>query len=411
MTRPAAARDALVHSSDQPIRVRLEALTKIFGPSPAAAQTLLDRGASRAEIQKETGCVVGLHDVSFDVREGEILIVMGLSGSGKSTTLRCINRLIEPTSGRVVVDGTDVTGLSERDLLAFRRRKFGMVFQQFALFPHRSILSNVEYGLEIQGTPAAARRDRAMAAIEQVGLKGWETAFPAQLSGGMQQRAGLARALAIDPDILLMDEAFSALDPLIRRDMQGELVALQQRLRKTIVFVSHDLDEAIALGGRIVLMRDGRIVQQGSALSFLVDPADDYVERFVSHIDVLGVLTAADIMEEVPVALAESAGDADIAAAFARTGARFGFLVDAAGRPTASLSAGGAGRAKPHIVRSGETLRSTLGVLARDGHAVAVIDGDGGLIGLLSEHGVVAALAAQHRRTRARQDAAQGPEA
>ena len=280
---------------NESIRIAVRGLTKIFGEAHAlpGALALAERGTSREEILAQTGCILGLRDVSFDVREGEVLVVMGLSGSGKSTTLRCINRLVEPSAGQVTVDGVAVNGLGEAELLAFRRRKFGMVFQQFALFPHRSILANVGYGLEVQGVAREEREARARAAIEQVGLAGYENARPAQLSGGMQQRAGLARALAVDADILLMDEAFSALDPLIRRDMQRQLVALQDRLRKTIVFVSHDLDEAIALGGRIVLMKDGAIVQGGTALDLLTAPADEYVARFVAHIDVLGVLTVA----------------------------------------------------------------------------------------------------------------------
>lgn len=336
-----------------PPHIKVRGLTKIFGRQVDRAEGLIREGASRADILAATGCVVGLRNLSFDVARGEILVVMGLSGSGKSTALRCINRLIEPTSGHVLVGTEDVTQLDERALLAFRRRTFGMVFQQFALFPHRTILRNVEYGLEIQGVAPEARRARAMEAIGQVGLAQWENHYPSQLSGGMQQRAGLARALAVDADILLMDEAFSALDPLIRRDMQRELVALQQKLHKTIVFVSHDLDEAIALGGRIVLMRDGEIVQDGAAIDFLTRPADDYVRRFTSHLDVLSVITAGSVMRDLGAVTAAPACQV----------------------PTAA------------------TLYDVLPALHAGGGDVGVIDGDGHLVGMIAAGDVIAALA------------------
>lgn len=241
---------------------------------------------------------VGVANASFTVNQGEILVVMGLSGSGKSTLVRCINRLINPTSGRVLVDGKDVTLLNKKELRHFRQKHFGMVFQNFALFPHRTVLRNVEYGLEIQGVTPEARRESAMQAIEQVGLKGREDSLPDQLSGGMQQRVGLARALALDADIMLMDEAFSALDPLIRRDMQDELLDLQEKMQKTIVFISHDLDEAIKLGDRIILMKDGVIVQQGTAEDILTNPADEYVASFVEDVDMTKVLTAESVMKK-----------------------------------------------------------------------------------------------------------------
>jgi glycine betaine/proline transport system ATP-binding protein len=223
---------------------------------------------------------------------------MGLSGSGKSTLIRCLNRLIEPTSGTVAIDGEDVTSMTSEQLRNVRQSKLGMVFQNFALFPHWTVLKNASYGLEIQGANQAEQEKRAMNALELVGLKGWENSLPGQLSGGMQQRVGLARALALDPDILLMDEAFSALDPLIRRDMQDELLNLQEKMHKTIVFISHDLDEALKLGDRIVLMKDGKIVQIGTPEEILTEPADDYVERFVEEVDVSKVLTAESIMKK-----------------------------------------------------------------------------------------------------------------
>jgi len=279
-------------SDDRAVKIQVRDLSKVFSDAPGPALDLLKQGVDKAEIMERTGLAVGLNNVSFDLHEGEILVVMGLSGSGKSTLIRCVNRLIEPTSGSIRIDAEDITHVSRDDLLRLRRDKFGMVFQQFALFPHRTIQGNVEYGLEVQKVEPAERSKRARAAIEQVGLAGWESAYPNQLSGGMQQRAGLARALAVDADILLMDEAFSALDPLIRRDMQYELVALQKKLRKTILFISHDLDEALNIGDRIILMKDGAIVQSGTPEEILTQPATEYVERFVESVDISQVLTA-----------------------------------------------------------------------------------------------------------------------
>jgi glycine betaine/proline transport system ATP-binding protein len=278
--------------------IEIRNLYKIFGPHPEKVMPLIEQGLSKDVILDKTKHGVGVADATFDVKVGEILVVMGLSGSGKSTLVRCINRLIEPTSGTVRVSGKDVTRLSEKELRAFRQKHFGMVFQNFALFPHRSVVRNVEYGLEVQKVEPAIRKERSMQALEQVGLKGWEDSFPAQLSGGMQQRVGLARALALDADIMLMDEAFSALDPLIRRDMQDELLELQDKVQKTIVFISHDLDEAIKLGDRIILMKDGLIVQEGTAEEILTNPANDYVAKFVEDVDMSKVITAETVMKK-----------------------------------------------------------------------------------------------------------------
>jgi len=282
-------------------KIKVANLYKIFGPNPERAIDLLNHGKTKDEILEETRLSIGVAGVSFYVKSGEILVVMGLSGSGKSTLVRCINRLIEPTAGEIIVNDVDVTTLSAKDLREFRQKNFGMVFQNFALFPHRSVLSNVEYGLEIQKIDKQTRRERSMQALEQVGLKGWEESYPDQLSGGMQQRVGLARALALDADIMLMDEAFSALDPLIRRDMQDELLDLQDKVKKTIVFISHDLDEAIKLGDRIALMKDGVIVQEGTAEEILTNPANDYVAKFVEDVDMTKVITAESVMKKSEV--------------------------------------------------------------------------------------------------------------
>ncbi len=282
-------------------KIKVVKLTKIFGEHPEAALERLSQGMSKDDIFNQTGQAVGLDKVSFEVQEGEILVVMGLSGSGKSTLIRCINRLIEPTSGQIFIDGKDITSLDHHALLELRRHKLGMVFQNFALFPHRNLLNNVEYGLEIQHQEKKGRIEKARAALQLVGLAGWEDAMPNQLSGGMQQRVGLARALAIEPDILLMDEAFSALDPLIRGDMQNELIALQNRMKKTILFITHDLDEALKLGNRVVLMKDGQVVQVGTPEEIIMAPANDYVKRFVENVDKSKVLTTHSVLTPVGV--------------------------------------------------------------------------------------------------------------
>jgi glycine betaine/proline transport system ATP-binding protein len=279
-------------------KIHVEKLTKIYGSNPGKGLELLHKGKSKAEIYEKTRQSVGIADISFDVEEGEIVVVMGLSGSGKSTLVRCINRLIEPTEGRVILEGQDLGTLPPKELRQVRLSKLGMVFQNFALFPHRTVLQNAEYGLEIQGMSSEKRQAKAINSLKRVGLKGWEDAYPKQLSGGMQQRVGLARALALDPDILLMDEAFSALDPLIRRDMQDELLALQEEMQKTIIFISHDLDEALKLGDRIVLMKGGKVVQIGTPEDILTNPANEYVERFVEDVDIAKVLTAESVMKK-----------------------------------------------------------------------------------------------------------------
>lgn len=278
-------------------RLQAEHLYKVFGRRPADAVEKLRHGTDREELRAE-GTTAAVIDASFTVEPGQIFVVMGLSGSGKSTLLRMLNGLSEPTAGQVLFDGQDLTGLSARELREVRSKKISMVFQHFALFPHRSVLENAGYGLEVQGVPRAEREERATVALELAGLKGWEKSWPDELSGGMQQRVGLARALATDADLLLMDESFSALDPLIRRDMQDQLLELQKRLKKTIVFITHDLNEAMRLGDQIAVMRDGEIVQIGTAEDILVTPANEYVAAFTQDVDRSRVLTAGAIMAE-----------------------------------------------------------------------------------------------------------------
>ncbi|MBV7673899.1 glycine betaine/L-proline ABC transporter ATP-binding protein [Streptomyces halstedii] len=338
-------------------RLQAEHLYKVFGRRPDQAVQKLENGTDREELRAD-GTTAAVIDASFTVEPGQIFVVMGLSGSGKSTLLRMLNGLLEPTAGRVLFDDQDLTALSPRELRDVRSAKISMVFQHFALFPHRSVLENAAYGLEVQGVPREAREERAAHALELTGLAGWEKSWPDELSGGMQQRVGLARALATDADLLLMDESFSALDPLIRRDMQDQLLELQKRLKKTIVFITHDLNEAMRLGDRIAVMRDGRIVQQGTAEDILVRPANDYVASFIQDVDRSRVLTAGSIME----APEKGRSHKDLVAEAPAT--------VTAETPVAELF----------------TPCSTSGV------AVAVTDSDGGLIGVVPRTRLLAAL-------------------
>jgi len=288
------------------VAVSARNLFKVFGRKPREVVRRLAAGSARDEL---TGLgTAAVIDASFEVKQGEIFVVMGLSGSGKSTLIRMLNGLLEPTSGAVEVMGSPISGIPDAQLREVRKKNVSMVFQHFALLPHRSVRDNVAYGLEIQGMPLAERRERAERIIQRVGLDGWADKLPAQLSGGMQQRVGLARALAADTDVLLMDEAFSALDPLIRREMQEQLVELQAELGKTIIFITHDLNEAMFLGDRIAVMRDGRIVQVGTPNDILTDPANDYVAQFVQDVDRARVLTAAGVMEPARSVVSVAAG-------------------------------------------------------------------------------------------------------
>ncbi|HSM44210.1 MAG TPA: glycine betaine/L-proline ABC transporter ATP-binding protein [Acidimicrobiia bacterium] len=269
---------------------------KLFGDrDPQKALQMADGGASRTEILATTGTTVAVRGVSFEVRRGETFVVMGLSGSGKSTLVRCVARLSDPTRGRVLLDGEDLTAMDDATLREVRRRKLSMVFQHFGLFSHRRVIDNVAYGLEVQGVPKMERRRRAMEILDIVGLEGWGDHYPQQLSGGMQQRVGLARALAVDPEVLFFDEPFSALDPLIRRDMQDELISLQERLQRTLVFITHDFAEAIKLGDRIAIMKDGAFDQVGTAAELIAKPATEYVREFTKDIPKAKVVTAGTI--------------------------------------------------------------------------------------------------------------------
>ena len=278
--------------------IHIEHVFKVFGDHPQQALELVQQGHSKQDILEKTGQSIGVFDAHFDIQAGEIFVVMGLSGSGKSTLVRMLNRLIEPTAGRILVDGQDINQLSDKALRELRRKDISMVFQSFALMPHMTVLDNTAFGLELAGVDKAQRQQAAQAALEQVGLGAWGASYPDELSGGMQQRVGLARALAADPAILLMDEAFSALDPIIRTEMQSELLRLQQIKRRTIVFISHDLDEAMRIGDRIAIMKDGQVVQVGTPDEILRDPADDYVRSFVQGVDAAVVFKAGDIARQ-----------------------------------------------------------------------------------------------------------------
>jgi glycine betaine/proline transport system ATP-binding protein len=279
---------------------------KVFGPHAKQVLSTIDPAKSRSEVQKETGHVVAVKDVSFDIRKGDCFVVMGLSGSGKSTLVRCISRLIEPTGGQVLIDGQDVTAMNKTDLRELRRHKMSMVFQHFGLFPHRKVIDNISYGLEVQGVKKAERTAKAMEVLELVGLKGWEDRYPRELSGGMQQRVGLARAMAVDPEILIFDEPFSALDPLIRREMQDELLSLQAKLQKTMVFITHDFLEAIKMGDHIAIMKDGEISQIGTPEEIVANPVNKYVSDFTEDVPRYKVLSAGKIMRP---ASAKAKGD------------------------------------------------------------------------------------------------------
>lgn len=289
--------------------IEISGLYKVFGHNPSSVMEQVKRGDSKDDILKNTGHTVGLKDINLSIKQGEIFVIMGLSGSGKSTLIRHFNRLIDPTEGKILVEGVDVMQLSQDELERFRRHKMSMVFQRFGLLPHRTVLDNVAYGLEIQGIEKDQRIQRATEWLETVGLKGYEKQYPAQLSGGQQQRVGLARALSTDAEILLMDEAFSALDPLIRSEMQDQLIELQETLHKTIIFITHDLDEALRIGDRIAILKDGVLVQQGTPDDILLNPADDYVEAFVKDVNRARALTVETVMQ--PPALRITASTID----------------------------------------------------------------------------------------------------
>lgn len=392
---PAAAR-ALPTTGGELLQVRN--LCKIFGPKPERAVQMLRQGMGRNEIFEETGSMVAVDNVSLSVRSGEIFVVMGLSGSGKSTLVRLLNRLIEPTAGQVILEGQDIAPMSAAALQAVRRQKMSMVFQSFALLPNRNVIDNVAYGLEVAGMKKAERYAKAQTALARVGLDAYAKMLPSELSGGMQQRVGLARALAVNPSVLLMDEAFSALDPLIRSEMQNELLRLQKEEQRTIVFISHDIEEAIKIGGRIGIMKDGRLIQVGTPAELIQSPADDFVRDFFRHVDVSRFLKASNMLTRLDSGRVVCNVDAPAERLLAQLidgGIECAYVCDESGRyqgcaTQASLHLAGHARVRDAFLRDATavTLDTDLHQLTDlalgQPHDVPVVDAAGGLAGVVS---------------------------
>ena len=397
-------------------RISVRSLWKVFGENPEQVMTPQYADRSKAEIQEELGCVVALQDVGFDVSLGETFVVMGLSGSGKSTLVRCLIRLIEPTAGEISVDGENVLDYGGRQLTQFRHQKTAMVFQHFGLLPHRTIIENAAWGLEVQGMDKKERLSRAQETLEMVGLKGWEDAYTTELSGGMQQRVGLARALTVEPEILLMDEPFSALDPLIRREMQEELLLLQQRLKKTIVFITHDLDEALKLGDRIAIMRDGNIVQLAPPEEIVETPADSYVQEFIRDISKTRVLGAGSIMHEPEATVFGTQEPGAALQVMQANDVKYAFVLDSSSTLMGVISADEAARAMERRVTSlqdldlpesplcprvspGTSIDELIPLAAETECPISVVNDEGRLVGVVPRTTLLASLAENQRPT------------
>ncbi len=383
--------------------IHIEHVFKVFGPQPQQALELAQQGLDKQEILARSGHSIGVFDASLSIEAGEIFVIMGLSGSGKSTLVRMLNLLIEPTSGRILVDGVDISALSESQLRALRRKDISMVFQSFALMPHITVLDNTAFGLELAGVGRVERRKLAHQALEQVGLEGWGASYPDELSGGMQQRVGLARALASDPSILLMDEAFSALDPIIRTEMQSELLRLQKVKQRTVVFISHDLDEAMRIGDRIAIMKDGQVVQVGTPDEILRNPANNYVRSFVRGVDASAVFKAGDIARKSQIVVAEHTDrgaraalkmlqDEDRAYAYVVDPARhyLGMVSVDSLRTALDGHTGPQGLAKAYLpdvqpINPEDPISGLFGQVAQASFAVPVVAGDGCFKGAISK--------------------------
>jgi len=386
--------------------IEIKNLYKIFGADTKDALERLEEGQSKDDIMMELGHAVALQEVTLSVEEGETFVVMGLSGSGKSTLVRCLNCLIKPTSGEIWVDGKDVMAMTDEELRELRRYKMSMVFQRFGLLPHRSILENVAFGLEVAGVGKEEREEKALQWIDTVGLKGYEDSRPNELSGGMQQRVGLARALCTDPEILLMDEAFSALDPLIRREMQNELIDLQAKLKKTIVFITHDLDEALRLGDRIAILKDGLVVQVGTPEEILLNPADDYVRDFTQDVNRVLVLTAANAMYDPLTVIDVRAGPRVAIEAMIKQGLSSVFVVGKDRRLKGLMTMDDAVKASKQKLKTldslltvdyptalpDETLDELLPKATSSGYPIAVVDSENKLLGVIPRVAVLSAL-------------------
>ncbi|MDD2619863.1 MAG: glycine betaine/L-proline ABC transporter ATP-binding protein [Syntrophomonadaceae bacterium] len=392
-------------------KIEVKNLSMIYGGVPEKALEMIDKGLNNDQIRKQTKQVVGIKKVSFSVDEGEIFVIMGLSGSGKSTLLRCLNGLNKASAGSIIIDGKDISRVNPQELRTIRREKMAMVFQRFALLPHRSVKDNVAYGLEIQGIVREERYDKVMNVLTMVGLEAWADYYPVNLSGGMQQRVGIARALATEPDILLMDEPFGALDPLIRQDMQDELIEIQKKLHKTIIFITHDLDEALKIGDRIALMKDGEIVQMGHAEDILFSPINEYVARFVENVDRSRALTASSVMVKPRSVVYPKDGPRVALHVMERFGMSGLFVTDRNGVLIGYVLAEDAGR----ISDTGErqldsiiikevpsvapdtSLADILEVIAHTQIPVAVVDEQNSLKGVLVRGSVIAGLAGQRK--------------
>ena len=387
--------------------IRAEGLYKVFGRRADDALKALQSGEDRKDVVASTGATPAVIDASFEVQAGEIFVVMGLSGSGKSTLIRMLNGLWDTIGGHVYIDGDDISGLSPADLRTVRQEKMSMVFQHFALLPHRTVVENAMYALNVRRVGKDEAREKAVKALEMVGLAGWEEKYPSQLSGGMKQRVGLARALAAETDIMLMDEAFSALDPLIRRGMQEQLVELQQQLGKTIVFITHDLNEAMLLGDRIAMMRDGRIEQIGSAEEILNDPANDYVAEFVSDVDRTRVLTASNVMEPTKALVVGPTGprnalrvmrenQTSVAVVVGRDRRLEGVITDESamsGMNKGLESLDGLLDTDVPSVSENTVLADLFGPSVESGYALAVVDDDNRLLGVIPRVTLLASMA------------------
>lgn len=384
---------------ESPQQIQIQNLWKVFGSAPDRAFTEENRNKSRAEVQEELGLVVALRDVSFEVNTGEVFVVMGLSGSGKSTLVRCLIRLIEATQGEIIVDGENVCEYSQEQLIEFRRSKIAMVFQNFGLLPHKNVLDNVSYGLEVRGVDREERFETAVRMLELVGLDGWEEARVRQLSGGMQQRVGLARALAVEPAIMLMDEPFSGLDPLIRKQMRKELADLQQEIHKTIVFITHDLDEAITVGDRIAIMRDGEIIQMGTPKDIILNPVDDFVAEFTEDISRSRVIDVGSVMEAPEHVSRASGGIISINNEFENSAASYSVCVDDAERVLGVLTRASLVTdnhenfdvaktlSKPPASLSTKTnIEDAIAVLVDVDSPVPVVDSDSRLVGVVTHN-------------------------
>ncbi len=391
-------------SSSQP-KIKIENLVKIYGKNPAHALKLFREGGNRDDILSATGHVLGVADVSLSIAEGELFVIMGLSGSGKSTLVRCLNRLIEPTSGHVYIDGEDVAKVDLKRLREVRRTKISMVFQRFGLFPHKSVLENTEYGLKMRGVPVEERQQKAFETLEIVGLQKWADYSPSSLSGGMQQRVGLARALATDAPILLMDEAFSALDPLIRREMQDELMRLQTELHRTIVFISHDIQEALKIGDRVAIMKDGYLVQVGTPEEIITNPVDDYIVAFTQDVNRAQVLKTGSIVRQtVPFILGQGSARAALEDMQAHQRRRM-HVVDRQGKPVGILNRKDLESAVQGGVEEVETVMQTdfptveastsleeIFHLAQYGAPIAVVNRKGKFKGVVEQSDILASI-------------------